>query len=82
MASILAAQERAHDEDLNKRTAMHSDELREQIRKREAERIADRNRFFEEAIKAKEEARLARQKLEAAKARKMVELRCAHTHTI
>ena len=54
---------------------MHSDELREQIRKREAARIAERNHFFEEAIKVKEEARLARQKLEAAKARKMVELR-------
>lgn len=55
----------------------HADEVRAQIRKKEQERIAERNAFFEEGVKLDEEARLRRAKLEAVKRKKLGELRDA-----
>jgi len=55
----------------------HADDVRAQIRKKEQERIQERNAFFEEGVKLDEEARARRAKLEAVKRKKLTELRDA-----
>ena len=53
----------------------HANELKRQIKVRESEHINERNAFFAEAIKQKEEMRLRHQKLEQYKGKKLSELR-------
>lgn len=53
----------------------HSDDVRAQIRKKEQERIAERNAFFEEGIRLDEEARARRARLEEVKRKKLGELK-------
>ena len=55
----------------------YSKEIRNQIRKNEDTKIAERNAFFKEGEKIDEEKRIRRMRLEEAKNRKMEELRYA-----
>ena len=57
------------------RKLAHADDVRAQIRRKEAERVSERNAFFEEGVKLDEEARQRRAKLEAVKRKKLGELR-------
>lgn len=64
------------EEDVHRKKKLtHADDVRAQIRKKEQERISERNAFFEEGVKLDEEARARRAKLEAVKRKKLGELR-------
>lgn len=80
---VLKAQEEQmlKDEEADKihsiRRHQHAEEVRQQIREKEKERIQATNDFFEEGIKLDQEAKARRQKLDEIKRRKLHELRDA-----
>ncbi|EDO26548.1 predicted protein, partial [Nematostella vectensis] len=57
------------------RRHQYADEVRQQIREKEKERVKNRNAFFEEGIKLDQEAKARRQKLDEIKRRKLHELK-------
>ncbi|EDO38378.1 predicted protein [Nematostella vectensis] len=59
------------------RRHQYADEVRQQIREKEKERVKNRNAFFEEGIKLDQEAKARRQKLDEIKRRKLHELKDA-----
>lgn len=59
------------------RRHQHAEEVRQQVREKEKDRIKARNAFFEEGIKLDQEARARRQKLDEIKRRKLQELKDA-----
>ncbi|XP_068732086.1 cilia- and flagella-associated protein 45-like [Montipora capricornis] len=61
----------------NIRRHHHADDVRQQIREKEKERIKATNAFFEEGIKLDQEAKARRKKLDEIKKRKLHELRAA-----
>lgn len=71
----MVEKEQREEADKKKISSKHSEELRQQIRDKERERISERNLFFAEADKLDEEARQRRVKLEEVKRKKLNELR-------
>lgn len=71
----LIEKDKLADEERHHQRKDHAVELKKQIKAREGVKINERNAFFAEAIKSKEEARLRHQKLEQHKAKKLSELR-------
>ena len=71
----LVEREKREEEDVRKKRLGHADEVRAQIRKKEQERISDRNAFFEEGVRLDEEARARRTRLDEVKRKKLGELR-------
>jgi hypothetical protein len=71
----LVEKEQCEEIEKKKISSKHSEELRQQIRAKERERISERNDFFAEAEKLDEEARQRRLKLEEVKRKKLNELR-------
>lgn len=61
----------------NVRRHQHADEVRQQIREKEKERVKATNSFFEEGIKLDQEAKARRKKLDEIKKRKLHGLRAA-----
>lgn len=53
----------------------HRNDVLDQIRDKERQKISERNAFFEEGVKLDEEARLRRLKLDEVKRKKLGELR-------
>lgn len=76
----LAEKQRQEEEDVWRRRAKFSDEVRQQIHDKEQVRISERNRYFEEGIKLDEAARQRQLKLEEVKKKKLEELRAAGIH--
>lgn len=58
----------------------YADDIRNQMREKEKERISHRNAFFEEGVKLDVEAKERRQKLDEIKQRKLRELKDAGVH--
>lgn len=58
----------------------YADDIRNQMREKEKERIQNRNAFFEEGVKLDLEAKERRQKLDEIKQRKLRELKEAGVH--
>jgi len=54
---------------------VYADDVRDQIKQKEGQRIVDRQAFFEEGVKLDEEAKLRRAKLNEVKRKKLEELR-------
>merc|ERR1712190_138197 len=73
----LVEKQKREEEFARNKKLTHADDVRAQIRKKEQERIQERNAFFEEGVKLDEEARARRAKLEAVKRKKLTELRDA-----
>ncbi|KAL8592950.1 hypothetical protein ACOMHN_050777 [Nucella lapillus] len=73
----LVEREKMEEEEVHKKRLTHADDVRAQIRKKEQERISDRNAFFEEGVKLDEEARARRSRLDDVKRKKLSELRDA-----
>lgn len=73
----LMAREKQADEIHKSRKTEYSKDIRNQIRKNEESKIAERNAFFKEGEKLDEEKRIRRIRLEEAKNRKLEELRNA-----
>ncbi|XP_076438329.1 cilia- and flagella-associated protein 45-like isoform X2 [Babylonia areolata] len=73
----LVEREKREEEEVRKKRLSHADDVRSQIRKKEQERIAERNAFFEEGVKLDEEARARRARLDEVKRKKLNELRDA-----
>lgn len=73
----LVEREKREEEEVRKKRLTHADDVRAQIRKKEQERITDRNAFFEEGVKLDEEARARRSRLDDVKRKKLHELRDA-----
>lgn len=71
----MVEKERREEEESHKKRIVHADDVRAQIRQKEAERVMQRNAFFEEGVKLDEEARHRRQKMEEVKKKKLNELR-------
>ena len=71
----MVEKERREEDEHKKKVLSHAEEVRKQIRKKEQERILDRNAFFEEGVKLDEEARERRNKLEEVKKKKLSDLR-------
>ena len=67
--------EKREEEEVRKKRLSHADEVRAQIRKKEQERISERNAFFEEGVRLDEEARARRARLDEVKRKKLGELR-------
>ena len=64
------------DEKVIKSRAMkHSRDIRAQMAAKEKEKISERQAFFEEGRKFKEESKLHRQKIESIKEKKLQELK-------
>lgn len=73
----LVEREKREEEDMRKKRLSHADDVRAQIRKKEQERISERNAFFEEGVRLDEEARARRAHLDEVKRKKLGELRNA-----
>lgn len=58
-----------------KARVVYADQVREQIRQREHQRVSERNAFFEEGVKLDEEAKQRRARLEEIKKKKLSELK-------
>lgn len=71
----LVEREKREEDEVRKKRLSHADEVRAQIRKKEQERIAERNAFFEEGVRLDEEARARRARLDEVKRKKLGELR-------
>ena len=71
----LVEREKREEEEVRKKRLTHADDVRAQIRKKEQERISDRNAFFEEGVRLDEEARARRARLDEVKRKKLGELR-------
>jgi len=71
----LVERQKREEVEVHKKRLSHADEVRAQIRKKEQERIQDRNSFFEEGVKLDEEARARRVRLDDVKRKKLGELR-------
>lgn len=71
----MIAKTQKEEEEKKKASSVYANEVRQQIRDKEHERVAQRNAFFEEGVRLDEEARMRRQKLEEVKKRKLQELR-------
>ncbi|ELT97459.1 hypothetical protein CAPTEDRAFT_170976 [Capitella teleta] len=80
---VLKAQEeliskvQKEEEEKKKASLNYADEVRQQIRDKERDRVSQRNAFFEEGIRLDAEAKMRRQKLEEVKRRKLQELKAA-----
>lgn len=73
----LVEREKREEEEVHMKRMAHADDVRYQIRKKEQERIMERNAFFEEGVKLDEEARARRARLDDVKRKKLGELRTA-----
>ncbi|KAK7105836.1 cilia- and flagella-associated protein 45-like isoform X2 [Littorina saxatilis] len=73
----LVEKEKREELDVRSKRLAHADDVRSQIRKKEQERIMERNAFFEEGVKLDEEARARRTRLDNVKRKKLGELRDA-----
>ena len=73
----LVEKERREEQESQKKKLTHAEDVRTQIRQKEAHRVMERNQFFEEGVKLDEEARHRRQKMEEVKRKKLNELRNA-----
>lgn len=73
----LVEREKREELEVRKKRLTHADDVRAQIRRKEQERIAERNAFFEEGVKLDEEARARRARLDEVKRKKLTELRDA-----
>lgn len=73
----LVEREKREELEVRKKRLTHADDVRAQIRRKEQERIAERNAFFEEGAKLDEEARARRARLDEVKRKKLTELRDA-----
>ena len=71
----LVEREKREEDEVRKKRLSHADEVRAQIRKKEQERISERNAFFEEGVRLDEEARARRARLDEVKRKKLGELR-------
>ena len=71
----LVEREKREEQEVRQKRLLHADDVRAQIRKKEQERIAERNAFFEEGVKLDEEARARRARLDEVKRKKLHELR-------
>lgn len=71
----MVEKERREEQESQKKRLTHADDVRTQIRQKEAHRVMERNQFFEEGVKLDEEARHRRQKMEEVKRKKLNELR-------
>lgn len=71
----MVEKERREEHEATKKRHTHADDVRTQIRQKEALRVMERNQFFEEGVKLDEEARHRRLKLEDVKKKKLNELR-------
>ena len=71
----LVQKDKREEGDKRKARMVYADEVRDQIRDREHQRVDDRNAFFEEGVKLDEEARMRRARLEEIKKKKLNELR-------
>ena len=63
----------AHE--FQQRRSQYADQVRQQIKQKEKERVRARQDFFEEGIKLDQEAKERRQKLDEIKKRKLAELK-------
>lgn len=74
--------EKEKREEMQKRKArvVYADQVREQIREREHQRVSERNAFFEEGVKLDDEAKQRRARLEEIKKKKLNELKAAGIH--
>merc|ERR1711993_46738 len=75
-----ALKDGALEKNKGQRRKHYADEIRQQMREKEKERIQDRNAFFEEGVKLDLEAKERRQKLDEIKQRKLRELQDAGVH--
>lgn len=74
----LIEREKREEAEIHKKRLVHADDVRAQIRKKEQERIAERNAFFEEGVRLDEEARARRARLDEVKNKKLAELKYVH----
>lgn len=71
----LIEKEQREDSLKHRQRIVHRDDVLDQIRDKEQQKISERNAFFEEGIRLDEEARLRRLKLDEVKRKKLGELR-------
>ena len=72
----LVEKERREVDEKKHQSTKYAEEVRQQIRSKEQQRISDRQAFYQEGVKLDEEARQRRQKLDDIKRKKLAELRC------
>ena len=65
---------------MTQKRKQYADEIRQQMREKEKDRIQNRNAFFEEGVRLDMEAKERRQKLDEIKQRKLRELKDAGVH--
>eukprot|EP00794_Sanderia_malayensis_P011169 gene11169-12343_t len=70
-----AAKDEAQDKHNQTKRKQYSNDIRNQMREKERDRVSRRNEFFEEGVKLDQEARERRQKLDEIKQRKLRELK-------
>lgn len=71
----LVEKDRRGEEEKRQAGTEYADQVRQQIREREQQRISQRNAFFDEGVKLDDEAKQRRQRLEDIKRQKLDELR-------
>lgn len=71
----LIEKEQREDEIKHTQRIRHRNDVLDQIKEKEGQKIMERNAFFEEGVKLDEEARLRRLKLDEVKKKKLGELR-------
>ena len=67
--------EQAEEQDQHVKRLYHAEDVRKQIREKEQLKVGERNAFFEEGVKIKEEANARRARLDNIKGKKLKELR-------